>query len=61
MTFPTSSREGDTVCEEISAIDDSTLECSHNFTVAITNATLGTQFSSPQSEATVTILDNDSK
>ena len=61
MSFPKSSMEGDIVCDEIHTIDDNSLECSHNFTVAITSATLDTMFFSPQSEATITILDNDSE
>ena len=61
VTFPVTSMMGDTACADISIIDDDALECSHDFTVAITSATLGTMFSPPLSEATVTILDNDSK
>ena len=61
VTFPILSMEGNTVCGEITATDDDILECSHNFTVAITSATLGTMFSSPLSDAMITILDNDSK
>ena len=60
VTFPVSSVEGNTVCGEIEAVDDETLECSHDFTVAIGSATLGTTTGSP-SEAVVTILDNDSE
>ena len=60
VTFPVSSVEGDTVCGEIEAVDDDAFECSHDFTVAIGSATLGTTTGSP-SEAVVTILDNDSE
>ena len=60
LTFKVHSVEGDTVCGEIEAVDDDALECSHDFTVAIGSATLGTTTGSP-SEAVVTILDNDSE
>ena len=59
VVFPESAEEGDIACNRIGIIDDKALECTHNFTVAITSATLGTTFSGPQSEATVTIVDND--
>ena len=59
--FPKSAQVGDIACSEITIIDDYALECSHNFTVAIVGATLGTTFSGPLSQATVTIEDNDGK
>ena len=61
VTIPASSVVGDTACVDITLIDDTALECTHDFTVAIDSATLGTMFSPPLSEAVVTILDNDSK
>lgn len=60
VVFPESSLQGDTVCADIGIIDDDALECSQDFTVSIDNATLGTIIGS-QSEAVITIQDNDSK
>ena len=60
VVFPESSMEGDSICAYIVIIDDDALECSQDFTVAIGSTTLGTA-TGPQSQAVVTIVDNDSK
>ena len=60
VTFPEHSRAGDTVCEQIFTINDQALECTHDFTVRIVGATLGTMIGAP-SEAVISILDNDGK
>ena len=61
VVFPESANQGDIACNTIEIVDDIALECTHNLTVVIVNATLGTMFSGSQSEATVTILDNDGR
>ena len=60
VVFPESSMQGETVCGDIVIIDDDALECSQDFTVVIGSRTLGTATGS-QSQAVVTIEDNDSK
>ena len=60
VVFPESSMQGETVCGDIVIIDDNTLEWSQDFTVAIGSASLGTA-TGPQSQAVITIQDNDSK
>ena len=60
VVFPESSMQGETVCGDIVIIDDDALECSQDFTVAIGSTTLGTA-TGTQSQAVVTIEDNDSK
>ena len=60
VVFPESSMQGETVCGDIVIIDDDALECSQDFTVAIGSTTLGT-ITGPQSQAVITIEDNDSE
>ena len=60
VVFPESTMQGETVCGDIIIIDDDVLECSQDFTVAIGSTTLGT-VTGPQSQAVITIEDNDSK
>ena len=61
VLFPITSEMGDTECADISILDDDALECEQDFNVAISSATLGTEFAGPLSQAVVTIEDNDSK
>ena len=61
VVFPIlSSVQGDSVCADVVIIDDNALECEQNFTVRIYNATLGTAVLG-QTEAVVSIIDNDGK
>ena len=45
VVFPLSSVQGDTVCADVPIMDDNVLECSQDFTVFITSATLATDIS----------------
>ena len=58
VIFPVSSIPGSSVCADVPIIDDDALECEQNFTVFISNATLGTAILG-QTEAVVSIVDND--
>ena len=60
VIFPISSVQGDSVCANVTIIDDDALECEQNFTVFISSATLGTDISG-QPQAVVSIMDNDGK
>ena len=60
LIFPTSSVQGDSVCTNVTIIDDDVLECEQDFTVFISSATLGTDISE-QPQAVVSIVDNDGK
>ena len=59
VQFPPPSQQGDTVCGSIPVSDDAVLQCNRELTVAISGATLGTDISGPNSQAMVTVLDND--
>ena len=59
VQFPPPSQQGDTVCGSIPVSDDTVLQCNRELTVAISGATLGTDISGPNSQAMVTVLDND--
>ena len=59
VEFPIWSVQGDSACTNVDILEDMILECSQHFTVAITDATLGTDFSGPQSSAVIYIYDND--
>ena len=61
VVFPISSVQGDTECADVPIVNDDALECEQYFTVFIESATLGTNISTMQPEAHVTIVDNDSK
>ena len=60
VIFPISSMQGDSECADVPIVDDTALECEQDFTVSISAATLGTDFSG-QPQAVVSIVDNDSK
>ena len=58
VIFPISSVQGESACTDVIIIDDNALECEQDFTVFISNATLGTDISI-QPQAVVSIVDND--
>ena len=58
VVFPISSVQGDSVCANVTIIDDDVLECREDFTVFVSSATLGTDILG-QTQAVVSIVDND--
>ena len=60
LTFSTVTTSGDTACANIPIIEDESLECSQDFSVAISTTSLPAILST-QSEATVIIVDDDCK
>ena len=61
VTFPTSSTCGATACTNITIRNDEVLECTQEFSVAITSSSLPTLTISSQASATITINDDESE
>ena len=59
VVFPITAVEGQKECADITILDDDALECSHEFTVSIDDATLSTDITGTPNQATVIIVDND--
>ena len=60
VTFPTSSSCGATACANINIRNDEALECTQEFSVAITSSSLPTLIINSQSSATITINGDES-
>ena len=58
VVFPITAVQGDSVCANITILDDDELGCSQEFNVSISNATLNTDITGTPNEAVIRIVDN---